>query len=250
MRAKNLPAAMLVALALSGPAHAGAVVGATEPTQILNNIQLLLTYSENAQQTVTAMNQYQTMLTNLKQMTPSSLLDEAAQQLFQDQNMQQAFRDLRQVYVNGQQAAYSLAQMNQQFKGNHPGYGAAVNFANAYKSWSDTNLGAAKNAIKLVATHQEAFASEENMINELAYKSRTAEGQMQAVQAGSAISLQLVGQLQKLRQLQMAQVQSQNEFAAAQQSRRDSSDAKMVEFLRNANGYQVDKYGRGKVLFK
>lgn len=211
----------LLVSTLALQARAGAVIGATEPTQILNNIQLLMTYSENAQQTVTAMNQYQTMLTNLKQMTPSSLLDQAAQQLFQDQDMQKAFRDLRQVYVNGQQAAYSLAQMNQQFKGNHPGYGASVNFASAYRNWSDTNLSAAKNAIKLVTTHQEAFGSEESMINELAYKSRTAEGQMQAVQAGSAISLQLVGQLQKLRQLQMAQVQSQNEFAAAQQSEKD-----------------------------
>nr|WP_013207355.1 P-type conjugative transfer protein TrbJ [Ralstonia solanacearum]CBJ34342.1 Putative conjugative transfer protein TrbJ [Ralstonia solanacearum PSI07] len=251
MRAKYLIAAVAVAGALSGPAHAGGVIaGATEPTQILNMVQLIAAYSEQARQTVTQLNQYAAMLQNLRQMTPSNLLDTAAQQLFQDQNMAQVFRDLRTVYNNGQQAAYSLGQVNQQFANNHPGYGAAVNFGTAYRNWSDTTLGAAKNAIKLVTAHGEAFATEEGMMSELAMKSQTAQGQLEATQAGSAIGLQMVGQMQKLRQLQMAQIQSQNEFAAADQSRRDASDAKLQEFLNNARNYQVTEYGKGKVLFK
>lgn len=213
---------LLGALVLTTGAQAGAVIGATEPTQILNNIQLIVSYSEQARQTMTQLNQYATMLQNLRQMTPSSVLDTAAQQLFRDQNMGQVFRDLRTVYNNGQQAAYSLSQINQQFGSNHVGYGQAVNFAQAYKNWSDTTLGAAKNAIKLVTAHAEAFSSEEGMMSELASKSQSAQGQLEAVQAGSAISLQMVGQLQKLRQLQMAQVQSQNEFAAARRSEEDA----------------------------
>lgn len=213
---------LLCALVVAGGAKAGAVVGATEPTQILNNVQLIMSYSEQARQTVTQLNQYAAMLQNLRQMTPSNLLDTAAQQLFRDQNMAQVFRDLRTTYNNGQQAAYSLSQINQQFANNHQGYGQMVNFAQAYKNWSDSSLGAAKNAIKLVTAHSEAFSTEEGMISELALKSQSAQGQLEAVQAGSAISLQMVGQLQKLRQLQMAQIQSQNEFAAARRSEEDA----------------------------
>ncbi|CAJ0807432.1 MULTISPECIES: P-type conjugative transfer protein TrbJ [Ralstonia] len=213
---------LLGALVLTTGARAGAVIGATEPTQILNNIQLIVSYSEQARQTMTQLQQYATMLQNLRQITPSSMLDNAAQMLFRDQNMGQVFRDLRTVYNNGQQAAYSLSQINQQFSSNHAGYGQAVNFAQAYKNWSDTTLGAAKNAIKLVTAHAEAFNSEEGMMSELASRSQSAQGQLEAVQAGSAISLQMVGQLQKLRQLQMAQVQSQNEFAAARRSEEDA----------------------------
>ncbi len=250
MRAKYLIAAVAVAGALSGPAHAGSIAGATEPTQILNMVQLIMAYSEQARQTVTQLNQYAAMLQNLRQMTPSNLLDTAAQQLFQDQNMAQVFRDLRTVYNNGQQAAYSLAQVNQQFANNHAGYGQVVNFAQAYKNWSDTTLGAAKNAIKLVTAHGEAFATEEGMMSELAMKSQTAQGQLQATQAGSAIGLQMVGQLQKLRQLQMAQIQSQNEFAAADQSRRDAGDAMMQEFLQNARNYKAGQYGQNQGIYK
>lgn len=223
MKTLRTLAAMLAMAAFCGGAQAGAVVGATEPTQILNNVQLVMGYTEQAQQTATQLQQYATMLRNLQKMTPSSLLDAAASQLWMDQNMVQAFRDIRTVYNQGQQAAYTLSSINQQFKNSHPGFGNAINFANAYKNWSDSTLSAAKNAIKLVTTHADGFASEEGMINELAYKAQTADGQMQAVQAGSAISLQLVGQMQKLRQLQMAQLQSQNEFAAAAQSEKDAT---------------------------
>lgn len=251
MRApKYLVAAMLVAGALSGPAHAGSIAGATEPTQILNMVQLIAAYSEQARQTVTQLNQYAAMLQNLRQMTPSNLLDTAAQQLFQDQNMAQVFRDLRTVYNNGQQAAYSLGQVNQQFANNHPGYGQTINFATAYRNWSDTTLGSAKNAIKLVTAHAEAFSTEEGMLSELASKSRTAVGQLQATQAGSEIGLQMIGQLQKLRQLQMAQVQSQNEFAAADQSRRDAGDSAMQEFLQNARNYKASAYGQNQGIYK
>ena len=83
----KLKFALILALALAlprGPLHAGAVVGATEPTQILNNLQLGAQYVEQVQQTLTQINQYKAMLENLKQLTPSSLLDQAARKLWCD----------------------------------------------------------------------------------------------------------------------------------------------------------------------
>lgn len=52
-------------LLMPGIAIAGSVGGtggATEITQIANNTQLMMSYVEQAQQTITQFNQYQTML--------------------------------------------------------------------------------------------------------------------------------------------------------------------------------------------
>jgi len=211
---------------LSSSAFAGgAVAGATEPTQIMNNIQLVLSYVEQAQQTTTQLQQYQTMLTNLMRLTPSNLLGQASQQLWQDQGMAQAFSNLRKIVVNGQNIAYTMANMDSQFKNMHPGYGNFGNgtdFFRSYQGWSDNTLGQVKNAVAMVTTHSENFATEEGMVQELANASNSAQGQLQAVQAGNQIGVAMVGQMQKLRQLQMAQMQAQNAYLAGQQSAADT----------------------------
>ena len=211
---------------LSSSAFAGgAVAGATEPTQIMNNIQLVLSYVEQAQQTTTQLQQYQTMLTNLMRLTPSELLGQASRQLWQDQGMAQAFTNLRKIVVNGQNIAYTMANMDSQFKNMHPGYGgfgSGTDFFESYQMWSDNTLGQVKNAVAMVTAHSENFATEEGMVQELSSASNSAQGQLQAVQAGNQIGVAMVGQMQKLRQLQMAQMQAQNAYLAGQQSAADT----------------------------
>lgn len=217
---------MITAMAVGGKAGAsGAIAGATEPTQIMNNIQLVLSYVEQAQQTVTQLNQYQTMLTNLMRLTPSELLGQASRQLWQDQNMTQTFSNLRNIVVNGQSMAYTMSNMESRFKSVNPGYGNFGNgtdFFRAYQNWSDNTLGQVKNSVAMVTAHSENFASEEGMVQELASASNSAQGQLQAVQAGNQIGVAMVGQMQKLRQLQMAQMQAQNAYIAGQQSEGDA----------------------------
>lgn len=217
---------MIVAMAIGGKVNAGgAAAGATEATQILNNTQLVLGYAEQAQQTVTQMNQYQAMLTNLIRLTPSELLGQASRQLWQDQNMTQTFNNLRNIVVNGQSMAYTMSNMESRFKNQHPGYnpkGGSVDFFKAYQNWSDNTLGQVKNSVTMVTAHSENFASEEGMVLELANASNSAQGQLQAVQAGNQVGVAMVGQMQKLRQLQMAQMQAQNAYIAGQQSAADT----------------------------
>lgn len=216
------------------PAWAGGVAGATEFTQILNNVQLMMSYVEQAEQTITQMRQYQTMLQNLQQMAPSTTLDAAASKLWEDQNMARVFADLRSVVMNGQRASYSLANLDKNFGRKYPGYsgyGNGTNYSEAYRDWSDSTLDAVRNSIALVTAHADDFSSEEGMIRELQSKSRSANGQLQALQAGNAVGIQMVGQMQKLRQLHMAQMQSQNAYIAAQQSKSDADDAVMRQFV-------------------
>lgn len=205
----------------------GAIAGATEPTQILNNVQLVLSYVEQAEQTVTQLNQYQTMLTNLMRLTPSELLGQASRQLWQDQGMAQTFGKLRNIVVGGQTIAYSLSNVESRFKTLHPGYGRfgdGTDFFRAYQDWSDNTLDQVKNAASMVIAHAEAFDTEESMVQELTNTSSSAQGQLQALQAGNQIGVAMIGQMQKLRQLQMAQIQAQNAYVAGQQSKADAGD--------------------------
>lgn len=208
-------------------AHAGAVAGATEPTQIANNIQLLLSYMEQAQQTITQANQYATMLKNLQQLTPSSALDLAALKLWQNQNMNQTFKDLYRVVDGGQRIAYTARNLDAQLKNMSPGYGnalATLDLQAAYKNWSDTTRDITKQALAWTSMEAEEIESEADLVRELSNTAQTADGQMKALTAGNRIGVAMVGQMQKLRTLQMAQMQAQNMTALNNQARQEASD--------------------------
>lgn len=223
---KSILFAMTIALLACGRANAtGIIAGATEFTQIANNIQLALSYVEQTQQTITQLNQYKTMLQNLQQLSSGQLTGQVVRQLWNDQNMNQAFTNLRKIYIKGQQMAYTASSMESQFRRTYPRYGQSngvQDFFQSYQDWSDNSLGQLMNATKTVTAQIDSFNTEEGMINELQSASESADGQLKAVQAGNQIGVAMVGQLQKLRQLQMAQMQAQNSYLAAQQSATDT----------------------------
>lgn len=232
MRKRSLVAALSLLIGLASPAaFAGAVIGSTEPTQLLNNLQLAASYTEQAQQTATQINQYRAMLQNLQQIVSSGSLDQAAQKLWNDQNMTAAFMNLQKVVIGGQQTAYTMQTVDSKFRQAYPGYSGTANgtnFSQAIQNWSTNTLGAVQNSTSLLTAHSENFASEQGMMAELQRRSRSAQGQLEATQAGSDIGVAMVGQMQQLRQLQMAQMASQNAYIAGVQSKRDMGD-KAVE---------------------
>jgi len=237
MNTRRRLVACLVSAAMvagSAPARAGAVIGATEPTQILNMIQLMMSYIEQAQQTVTQIDQYRSMLRNLQNMTPSSLLNAASMKLWQEANMTRTFTGLRNIVVNGQKLDYSLSNLDSSFSQQHPaysGYTKGFNYNQAYSNWSDETNGVVKNSLALAAAHEDDFATEETMMNELNAKSQSAGGQLESLQAGQQISMAMVGQLQKLRQLQIAQMRTQDAYVAAEQGKTDAPKASLDRIM-------------------
>lgn len=230
---KALSAVALIAAAvLCNTANAGAVIGATEPTQILNNVELVASYAQQAQQTVTQINQYASMLRNLQNLNPNALLNGQAQALWNNNNMNQAFLNLQNVVVNGQSTAYTLQNQNQLFSQIHPSYGTSTTgLTNAYQSWSNNTQSAIQNALALVGAHASNFSNEQSMIQQLQTQSQTATGQLQALQAGNSVGVAMVGQMQQLRQLQMAQITSQGQYMAGQQSKDDMKDSMMQQYF-------------------
>lgn len=236
---KVVYAAVAVVLLLSLLFYAGAsratgmIAGATEFTQIANNVELGLQYVEQVQQTLTQINQYKTMLQNLQKMAPSGMLDSSAQQLWQDQGMSQAFMNLRTMYVNGQRLAYSSSNIDTQFRTAHPGFGnyAGMDYNATYRNWSQGSLDAIKNAMQVLGVQSDKFNTEQGMIQELQARSSSASGQMEALKVGHDVGVQQVSQLQQLRQLQMAQMQAQNAYMAGQQSKQDAGREALQDSL-------------------
>lgn len=207
-------------------AHAGGgggFAGATEVTQYANHTQLLLAYVEQAQQTVHQLNTYTAMLQSLKQLTPSSLIDSSALKLWNDNGMTQTFHDLHRVVNNGQRMAYTLQSMDSTLRNLNPGYGQYANFdfQSAYRNWSDSTRNATVSALKVGKAQVEDFDSEADMIKELTRRSQSADGQVRAIQAGNEIGVAMVGQMQKLRQLQIAQMDALHIAKLSEQAERD-----------------------------
>lgn len=243
---------LMTVLLFSTLAHAGGakMAGvATEVTQLLNNGLLAASKKEEIQQTIHQFNMYQTMLQNLKKGTPSQLLDSTALKLWNDNRMNDSFMSLFRVVVNGRQSAVSAETAFEIYRKLHPGYGNFDNFdyGQAYRDWSDTNRYAIESALRSTSINADDLVSEADMIRELQSQSRSADGQMQILKAGNDIGVSMVGQMQKLRQLQMAQMQAQNTVQMNEQARRDSSDAMMSRALKGSctKVRTVDEIRRG-----
>jgi P-type conjugative transfer protein TrbJ len=220
---KNIKKLMLVAAIgtfIVQDAIAGAAVGATEFTQIANNAQLVAAYGEQAQQTVHQFNMYQAMLKNLQQSVPSALLDQQALNLWNNSNMTQAFQNLQSIVQNGQRVSYTMSTQDQTFKRLHPGYGTQFN-PSAYRDWSDDSHAAVQNALSVAGVQSNSIQSEQDMVRELQSRSQSATGQMAMLKAGNDIGVSMIGQMQQLRQLQIAQMTAQSHYMEGQTSQQD-----------------------------
>ncbi len=220
--------AMTIQTAHAGGGGGGLAGGATELTQLANKAQLLLAYVEQTQQTVHQFNTYMAMLQSLKQLTPSNLVDNQAFKLWQDNGMTQTFHDLYQVVNNGQRIAYTLQSQDSMLRSLSPGYGQYANFdfQSGYKNWSDNTRNAVVSALQTGKAQAEDFNSEGDMIRELTNRSHSANGQVEALQAGNEIGIAMVGQLQKLRQLQLAQMNAQQMAKLSEQAELDGRPKK------------------------
>jgi P-type conjugative transfer protein TrbJ len=221
MRIQINAIALAAALAISANANGGAVVGATEFTQIANNFQLAAQYVESAQQTMHQLNQYKAALQNLKQSVPSALLDQHALNLWNNGNMVQKFKALRTIVQNGKQVAYSLSTQDEVFKRLHPGYTAAFDSKDRYGEWSDNTHSAVNNALAVSGAQAENLDSEQDMVRELQTRAQSADGQLSMLKAGNDIGVAMIGQMQQLRQLQIAQMTAQGQYTKNQTSMQD-----------------------------
>ncbi len=100
-----------------------------------------------------------------------------------------------------------------------------ADFGEKYNEWSVINRDTLKAALKTIGIQAEEITDEQDLMNKLKAKSATAEGNMQILQVSNDMASAGVGQMQKMRELLMAQTQMQAAFYASEQDERDLLNA-------------------------
>lgn len=219
----------LVAVYLSSPvARAGAIVGATEFTQIANNMELAASYSEQLQHTI----QQQQMLTNQLNSYRVQLQNTKKLDRLNWENATQALNQLARNARRANGIAYVFATEDEAFKALHKDYPVFLkeerkneDLAGIYRQWSTFNTEAATRAANAAGIALTDADAEESRIAALKAAGATADGQVQAITAGNALSAEMLDQMRVLKQLTAQQMEAQARYRLIEQERANQTNA-------------------------
>ena len=188
-------------------AWAGIILNmATESTQVLNYAQLLAQYIRQGEQLSQEILQLRETVRNGKTL-PGQIFGSVMGDLNQ----------LATVIQGGRALAYSMANLDGEFRSRFPGYGySSKAYYQDYRLWSQTTLDTTLSTLRAAGLQGQQLQSEQNVLAALRTMALSADGRMQAIQVGNLISEQTVEQLMKLRQLMLVDLQSKQAFQAAQ----------------------------------
>jgi type IV secretion system protein TrbJ len=223
---------ILVFVFTSNLAHSsGVLVGATEITQLLNNIELVHQTLKQAEQLSAELQMLNNMVQNIKNI-PNQIWSTITQDL----------QAVMRVVQQGQALAFSASNISEEFTRKFPGFVQPTNYIASYKSWSDTTRDSIRGALAAANLQSQQFATEESALSQLRSMSQSAEGRMQALQVGTQVAVEQVAQLQKLRALVMSQMQAQDTYMASQQQQKDSVKAAEDAFYKHRDPRQGKTY--------
>lgn len=223
----------------------GAVTGATEMTQMLNNGELISLVGQSteqinnqitqitqlAEQIQNQLNIYQNMLQNTAQL-PDHIWGQVEGDLKQLQN----------VVQQGQGIAFSMGNADDLLKQRFESYSDlkiglpnADSFSSTYQTWSDTNRDTISSTLKAASLTADQFETEEDTMSELRSMSQSADGQMKALQVGHQIATQQVAQMQKLRGMVSQQTTMMGTWLQSEQTDKDLAQARRERFFESTS---------------
>ena len=197
---------------------------ATEFTQYLNFLKLLDLTIKQAQM---VSNQIQSIKYQVEQLKSIQSLDTS-----EWGKAMIALRQLDNIVWQGRAMSYALQNVEQVFKQTFPGYKPPENYLNSYKDWSETTLDSIQGTLAAAGFQSHQFETENATLETIRMFSENAEGQTQAIQAANMIANETVGQLQKLRQLHMAQIQAQSAYMSYEVQRDAAGKASLGGFFK------------------
>jgi P-type conjugative transfer protein TrbJ len=196
---------VLALLAAGEPARAGAIVGATEFTQIANNVELMMQYSTQIQQYSTQLQQYQAQLQNLVQ-NPTSMLGGETTQLI---------NGIGGIMQAGKSIGGTLTQIDGNFAQTFKSP-LARTFSDSFKAWTATSVDTLEAALKSAGMHRDQFSTDTAALTALFNRSQSSTGTVAAVQQLAALNAMQIQQTQKLGDLISSQNLAASTWMAAQ----------------------------------
>ena len=205
MRKRLIGLLILSGIAVQAPQPAEAGAFATEVTQVLNHAQLAMTYIRQGLQLQNEIKMYTDMLRNVKQL-PNQTFGPITADL----------NSLAAIVQGGQALAYSLGNLDVQFRNTFRGYGTTPNtYYVQYRNWSQTSLDTTLGSLRAAGLQGQQLQSEQAVLNSLRGMASNSDGRMQALQVMGQIAEQQVQQLMKLRELMLADMSSKQAYQAA-----------------------------------
>jgi P-type conjugative transfer protein TrbJ len=205
---------------------------ATEVTQLLNHAQLVMAYIRQGVQLQNEINMYTNMVRNA-----SPLQSQVFGPISADLN------SLAGIVQGGQALAYSLANLDVQFRNTFRGYATNPNtYYSQYRNWSQTSLDTTLGALRAAGLQGQQLQSEQGVLNSLRTMASSSNGRMEALQVMGEIAEQQVQQLMKLRELMLADMSSKQAYQAAM-IQQQSANAAATQWYFSSDGATSD--GRG-----
>jgi type IV secretion system protein TrbJ len=204
------------AFVLPGLSRAGVIGGiATEWTQLANNLQLVNKYIRQGEE----LRQKILMVADMARNT-ANLPFQVFGPVMAD------IGRLAGVVQNGRALAYSMANLDAEFRNRFRGYQYnARTWFRDYRDWSQTSLDTTLGTLRAAGLQGEQLASEQAVLDQLRGMAQSSDGRMRALQVSNQIMEQQVQQLMKLRQLILADLQSKQAYQAAQIQKQASQEA-------------------------
>jgi P-type conjugative transfer protein TrbJ len=187
---------LLVVPCAAPPAEAGPF--ATEVTQVLNHIQLVLMYATQANQLATQIKILADAIKNTVQ---------NKNQLFW--NIGADLNALSGVVQGGRSLAYSLGNYDALWNSTYPGYVSyqPIGYASRYSGWIQTALNTIQGAMRGAHMQGNLMMSETTLIQSLEGQSASADGRLLALNVATQMADQEAQQMMKLREIMLADMQ-------------------------------------------
>jgi P-type conjugative transfer protein TrbJ len=153
-------------------------------------------------------------------------------------DIQSELNQLTQLAQSSGAISYAMQNLSAQFHQRYPGYQAPADYQQEYQQWTTNALDGIRTALEAANQQNNQFAEENGNMQRIKAESDSAVGQMQALQAGNMLAAQLVQQLQKLRELQMAEMQAQTAYMATQIQEQATEKAALKAWLDSGRNYK------------
>lgn len=205
---------------IQGSAMAGSVAGtggATEITQIQNNLQLTLSYAKQVEGYVRQGLQLQAELQNLIK-NPMSLLGPEVGSMI---------NTMGKIWNAGNSIGYNVAQIDRNFATKFKNT-KAMDLSTAFTSWHSTNTDTLQSLLRAVGTQRENYASDQAAVADLYTRSQNTSGNLDTLQTISQINVRQIQELQALRDLLGSQAQASATYLATQNAK-DQKNLEQME---------------------
>lgn len=218
---KCLTVAVVLVLSFEHPTEVKAGAFATEFTQLLNHGQMVMSYIRQGTQLSNELSMYAEQIRNGVAL-PTHIYGTINSDL----------TALSSIVQGGQALAYSLSNLDTQFRSTFTGYGATPNryFAN-YKGWANTTLDTLRGVLRAAGLQSSQLSSEENVLATLRTQARSPNGAVAAIQVMGDIAEHQTEQLMKLRQIMLADLSSKQAYQAAQIQKEAATTAATEQFF-------------------